>query len=169
VIKDLLLANQIEEALGRVDNLLVSSSSRKEKELLSKFYYYLSHHRQGISNQVTLKDKDIAKTGAIESNVNTAVCSRFKKGKSWSKQGALSLLKVKETILNGRWDTSWQKERYHPFKVKPFKPPLPASYFTKEGSSSAVHQGRIPALIGPDQAKPWVGVLRKLSEVDLSR
>jgi len=169
LIKDLLLANQIEAALGRVDHLLASSSSRKEKELLSKFYSYLSHNREGITNQVTLKDKEIVKTGAIESNVNIAVCSRFKKGKSWSKQGALSLLKVKETILNGRWDTWWQKERYHPLQIKPFKPPLPASYFTKEGSSTPVLQGRIPALIGPDQAKPWVGVLRKLSEIDLSR
>jgi len=76
---------------------------------------------------------------------------------------------VKEIILNGKWATWWQKERYHPLQVKPFKPPLPASYFTKEGSSTPVLQGRIPALIGPDQAKPWVGVLRKLSEIDLSR
>ena len=122
-IKNLLLANQIDEALAQVDSLLVASSDPKEKKLLADFYHYVAHNRQGITNQVTLKDKDIARTGAIESNVNTAICSRFKKGRSWSKKGALSLLKVKETILNGRWDSWWKKERNHPLKLVPYKPP----------------------------------------------
>jgi len=168
LIKDLLLSNQIEKALERINSLLLHPYDRKEKEQLEKLSSYLSHNREGITNQVTLKDKEIVKTGAIESNVNVAIATRFKKqGRSWSKRGALSLLKVKETILNGRWDTWWQKERYHPLQVKPFKPPLPASYFTKEASSSPVIQVRIPALEGPHQGRPWVGVLRKLSEVDL--
>ncbi len=168
LIKDLLLSNQIEKALERINSLLLHPYDRKEKELLSKFYSYLSHNRQGISNQVTLKDKDIAMIGAIESNVNVAIATRFKKqGRSWSKKGALSLLKVKETILNGRWNTWWQKERYHPLQIKPLKPPLPASYFTKEASSSAVIQVRIPALEGPHQGRPWVGVLRKLTELEI--
>jgi len=42
---------------------------------------------------------------------------------------------------------------------------LPASYFDKETESSPIIEVTIPALSGPDQGKPWVGVLRKLSEV----
>ena len=99
-IKNLLLSNRIDEALAKIDELLVASSDPKEKKLLADFYHYISHNRQGIINQVTLKDKDIVRTGAIESNVNIAIASRFKKrDRSWSKEGALSLLKVKETIL----------------------------------------------------------------------
>ncbi|MDD4765747.1 MAG: UPF0236 family protein [Atribacterota bacterium] len=168
LIRSLLLSDRIDEALARIDNLLVVSSEPKQKKLLADFYSYIANNRQGISNQATLKDKDIAKTGAIESNVKLAIANRFKKqGRSWSKKGAFSLLKVKETILNGKWDSWWGKERNHPIKITPLKPPLSASSFTKEVSSSPVIQAKIPALDGPNQDKPWVGVLRKLSQLEL--
>jgi len=93
------------------------------------------------------------------------IASRFKKrGMSWSKKGALSLLKIKETILNGEWDDWWETERERNIKITEFKPPLPASYFKKEAESSPLIEVTIPALRGPDQGKPWVGVLRKLAE-----
>ena len=117
---------------------------------------------------MTLEDKDITRTGAIESNVKIAIANRFKKqGRSWSKKGAYSLLKVKETILNGKWDSWWKKERYHPITIAPSKPPLSASHFIQEASSSPIIQARIPALDGPHQDKPWVGVLRKLSQLEM--
>jgi len=167
LIRSFLLSNRIDNALARIDNLLVTSSEPKHKKLLADFYTYIVNNRQGITNQLTLKDKDIVKTGAIESNVSTVICSRLKKGKSWSKKGAFSLLKVKETILNGKWDTWWKKERNHPIKLTPLKPPLSASCFSKEASTSPVIQARIPALDGPHQDKPWVGVLRKLSQLEV--
>jgi hypothetical protein len=167
LIRNYLLSHQIDEALAKIDKLLVASSEQKQKKLLADFYTYIAHNRQGITNQVTLKDKDITRTGAIESNVNTAICSRLKKGKSWSKKGAFSLLKLKETILNGKWDAWWKKQRNHPIKLTPFKPPLSASHFSKVDSSPVIIQARIPALDGPNQDKPWVGVLRKLSQFEV--
>jgi hypothetical protein len=168
IIRNLLFSNQIDEALAEIDKLLAASPDPKQRDLLTKFYSYISHNRQGITNQVTLKDKNIAKTGAIESNVKLAIASRFKKqGRSWSRNGAFSLLKVKEAILNGKWDSWWKKDRNHPIKITSLKPPLSASSFTKEGSSPAIIQARIPALDGPHQDKPWVGVLRKLAQLEL--
>ncbi|HOF03719.1 MAG TPA: UPF0236 family protein [Atribacterota bacterium] len=167
LIRNLPLANQIEEALAQVDRLLVVSSDPKQKKLLADFYRYVANNRQGITNQVTLKDKDIAKTGAIESNVNTVICSRLKQGRSWSKRGGLSILKVKETFLNRKWDSWWKQERNHPLKVIPLNPPLSAACFTQEVYTSAVIQVRIPALEGPNQDRPWVGVLRKLSQLEI--
>jgi hypothetical protein len=168
LVRSYLLSNQIDEALARIDHLLVAPSDQKHKKLLADFYSYIANNRQGITNQVTLKDKDTARTGAIESNVKLAITTRLKKqGRSWSKRGALALLKVKETILNGKWDSWWGKERNHPIKVSPIKPPLSASCFTKEASSSALIQVRIPALDGPHRDKPWVGVLRKLSQLEV--
>ena len=167
VIRNLLLSNRIDEALARIDNLFIASSEPKQKKLLADFYTYIANNRQGITNQVTLRDKEIAKTGAIESNVKLAITNRFKKGKSWSKKGAFSLLKVKETILNDNWDSWWGKQRNHPIKVIPFNPPLSASCFTQEVYSSPVIQARIPALEGPHQDKPWVGVLRKLAQLEV--
>jgi hypothetical protein len=36
---------------------------------------------------------------------------------SWSKRGALALLKIKETILNGEWDIWWESEREGTIKI----------------------------------------------------
>jgi hypothetical protein len=164
-IKDLLLSNQIDKGLSVIDQLIRNSQDLKEKDNLVKLYTYISRNRQGITNQVRLKDQEIERAGAIESNINKVITSRFKKrGMSWSKPGALALLKIKETILNGEWDKWWETERERNIKVGKYKPPLPAAYFKKETESSPIVEVTIPALRGPDRGKPWVGVLRKLSE-----
>ena len=165
VIKDLLLSNQTDKALSKIEQMISSPYDQKEKDNLVKFYTYISHNRLGISNQVKLKDKEVERTGAIESNINKVIASRFKKrGMSWSTKGALSLLKIKEAILNGEWDIWWEEGRKQNIKVGKYKPPLPASYFKKETETSPLIEVTIPALSGPDRGKPWVGVLRKLSE-----
>jgi hypothetical protein len=165
-IKDLLLSNQINKALSKIEQQIRNPYDQKEKDNLTKLYTYISRNRQGIANQAILKDKEIQRTGAIESNINQVIASRFKKrGMSWSKPGALALLKIKETILNNEWDDWWETERERNIKIGKYQPPLPASYFNKETESSPIIEVTIPALSGPDQGKPWVGVLRKLSEV----
>ena len=85
-------------------------------------------------------------------------------GHDW-KTRALSLLKIKETVINGEWDNWWETERERNIKVSKYKPPLLAACFKKETESSPIVEITIPAFIGPDQDKPWVGVLRKLTEV----
>jgi len=165
-IKDLLLSNQTDKALSKIEQMVRNPYDLKEKDNLTKLYTYISRNRQGIANQVILKDQEIQRTGAIESNINKVIASRFKKrGMSWSEKGALSLLKIKETILNGEWDDWWETERERNIKVGKYKPPLPASYFKKETETSPLIEVTIPALRGPDQGKPWVGVLRELSRV----
>jgi hypothetical protein len=165
-IKDLLLSNQTDKALSKIEQMIRAPYDLKEKDNLTKFYTYISRNRQGIANQVILKDQEIQRTGAIESNINKVIASRFKKrGMSWSEKGALSLLKIKETILNNQWDIWWETERERNIKVGKYKPPLPAAYFNKETETSPLIEVTIPALRGPDQGKPWVGVLRELSRV----
>jgi len=166
VIKDLLLSNQTDKALLKIDQMIRSPYEQKDKDNLVKFYIYISRNRLGITNQFKLKDEEIGRAGAIESNVKKVIAARFKKrGMSWSIPGALALLKIKETIINGEWDKWWKTEREGNIKVGKYQPPLPAAYFKKETESSPIVEVTIPALSGPDQDKPWVGVLRKLSEV----
>jgi hypothetical protein len=165
LINDLLLSNQIDQGLSVIDQMIRNPYDLKEKDNLVKLYIYISRNRQGITNQFKLKDQEIERAGAIESNINKVIASRFKKrGMSWSKKGALSLLKIKETILNGEWDDWWETERERNIKITKYKPPLPASYFKKETETSPLIEVTLPALSGPDQGKPWVGVLRKLAE-----
>jgi len=100
VIKDLLLSNQIDKGLSVIDQMIRSSYDQKDKDNLVKLYTYISRNRLGITNQFKLKDKEIERAGAIESNINKVIATRFKKkGMSWSKQGAFALLKIKETIF----------------------------------------------------------------------
>lgn len=94
-IKDLLLSNQTDKALSKIEQMIRNPYDFKEKDTLSKFYTYISCNRQGIANQVILRDQEIQRTEAIESNINKLIASRFKKrGMSWSEKGALSLLKI---------------------------------------------------------------------------
>ncbi|HBY57835.1 MAG TPA: hypothetical protein DEG96_08275 [Candidatus Atribacteria bacterium] len=105
VIKDLLLSNQIDQALLRIDQLIRDPYDQKDKDNLVKLYTYISRNRKGITNQFKLKDKGIERTGAIESNINKVIASRFKKkGMSWSKNGALALLLFPDRIrANPGW------------------------------------------------------------------
>ena len=84
---------------------------------------------------------------------------------SWSKPGALALLKMEEIILNNEWKYWWERKRERNIKVGKYKAPLTAAYFNQETETSPTVEVTIPALRGTDQGKPWVGVLRKLSEV----
>ncbi|MEA2021726.1 MAG: ISLre2 family transposase [Candidatus Caldatribacteriota bacterium] len=166
VIRDLLLENQIDKALKAIDQIIRHLHDQKEKDLLTKLYTYLSRNREGIGNQCRLREKRVEAAGAIESNINQVIASRFKKrGMSWSEKGALPLLKVKETILNGEWDTWWTTGRRQRIKIAPHKPPLSASHFKKAPEVSPLLEATLPAFSGPDQDKPWVSVLRKLNQV----
>lgn len=166
VIKDLLLSNRINQGLAVIDRLIRHPYDQKEKDQLKKLYTYISRNREGIRNQCMLKDREAERAGAIESNINKVIASRFKKrGMSWSRQGAFALLKIKETILNGEWDTWWKTQRRQRIKVARHKPPLSASHFKKAPEISPLIEATIPALTGPEQDKPWVCVLRKLQTI----
>jgi len=65
--------------------------------------------------------------------------------------------------MNGITDRKTQREQT--IKVGKYKPPLSASHFKQVPDTSPLIEVTIPAFIGPDQGKPWVGVLRKLTEV----
>ncbi len=58
VIKDLLLSNQINKALSKIEQMIRNPYDPKEKDKLTKLYTYISRNRQGITNQVILKDKE---------------------------------------------------------------------------------------------------------------
>jgi len=68
-------------------------------------------------------------------------------------------------IKGGEWDKWWKTERERNIKVVKYKPPLPASYFKQEIETSPLIEVTMPALSGPEQGKPWVGVLRELTRI----
>jgi hypothetical protein len=64
------------------------------------------------------------------------------------------------TNLNKEWNLWWEEGRKQNLKVGKFNPPLSASYFKEDTESLPLIEVSIPARVGPDQDKPWVGVLK---------
>ena len=86
---------------------------------------------------------------------------------SWSENGASALLKIRQVIANGEWDDWWYEKRDKKIEVKAiFKDPLSAQSFKKQEIVPYV-EATLPCYRGPDQSKPWVGVLRELSRASL--
>jgi len=54
VIKDLLLSNQTDKVLSKIEQMIRTPYDQKEKDNLVKLYTYISRNRQGIANQVNL-------------------------------------------------------------------------------------------------------------------
>jgi len=58
-IKDLLLSDQTDKALSKIEQMIRAPYDLKEKDNLTKLYTYISRNHQGIANQVILKDQEI--------------------------------------------------------------------------------------------------------------
>ncbi len=172
LLNELLRKDKIDKALSVLTRIITRTKDRKKKKLLKELHTYIDQNRQGINPIKKIKDKAIRDrikgAGAMESNVDKFLAHRFKKrGMSWSVKGALSLLKVKETIANGEWDSWWHKDRDCPIQIdtKPLKQ-LSAKDFWKQKQTIPLIEATIPALRGPDQAEPWAKVLRRLQNIN---
>jgi hypothetical protein len=83
---------------------------------------------------------------------------------SWSEDGAQALLKIRQTIINGQWDNWWYKERDKKIETKAiFKEPITATQMCKKRNIAPYIEAELPCYEGPDQGKPWVGVLYELT------
>lgn len=169
-IHRLLAQDKIDEALGMIKDMLSNPKDKKEKEALRSLYIYIRENRGGINAIRRVEDSEVRhlarNTGAIEPNIDKIIAHRFKKrGMSWSVKGALSLLKIKETITNGEWDSWWSDKRDQKIEInrEPLRQ-LTAKDLWKKG------RPREPlieaAITGPDQNEPWAKVLRELQKID---
>ena len=105
----------------------------------------------------------------MESNVDKFIAHRFKKrGMSWSEKGALSLLKVRETISNGEWDSWWLEGRDEKIEIRPepLKRLTAKNFWKKEKNVMILIEATIPALQGPDRNEPWAKILREIQDID---
>jgi len=172
-INGLLGKDKIDEALHIVRAFMDRTQDRNNKKSLKDLYTYINQNRDGINPIKRIKDKAIRNrikgSGAMESNVDKFIAHRFKKrGMSWSEKGALSLLKVRETISNGEWDAWWLEGRDQKIEIRP-EPirQLSAKDFWKKGKNTAtLIEATIPALRGQDRNEPWAKLLRQISDMD---
>ena len=171
-IKHFIQIDQIDKALDLIKEMIQKPKDMKEKRGLKDIHAYIRQNRQGINSLDRIQDKEIKARvkgcGAIESNIDKFIAHRMKKkGMSWSPAGALSLLKVKEKIMNHEWDSWWDKDRDQKIEVKSHAWPTLTSkdFWKKERGVTSLLEAEIPALQGSDRNKPWAKVLRELSSV----
>jgi len=173
MINELIKKDSIDKALRLIMRLSIRAKDRIEKYQLKELYTYIHQNREGINPVRRIQDKairDVIKgAGAMESNVDKFVAHRFKKrGMSWSEKGALGLLKVKETIANGEWDSWWLEGRDERIEIRPepLKQLTAKSFWKKEKDTLPLLEAAIPALQGPDRHEPWAKVLKELQDID---
>jgi len=172
-VNGLLGKDKIDEALNLIHRSMARTQDRNNKKSLRDLYTYIDQNRDGINPINRIKDKalrnKIKGAGAMESNVDKFLAHRFKKrGMSWSEKGALSLLKVRETISNGEWDSWWLEGRDEKIEIspEPLKQLTAKNFWKKEKNTVALIEATIPALQGPDRNEPWAKVLRELQDID---
>ncbi len=164
-VKKLIRGDKIDEALGVIEDAAKKAGSIEKQEAVENLYMYIRNNRDGIL-AANKQGESEEKTGSIEPNIDKVVAQRFKnRGMSWSRKGAISLLKIKEMIINGDWDNWWQEDRDKKITIKSeWKKPLPATCFKKSGEQVPWLETAIPVLEGRDQDKPWARVLRELTK-----
>jgi len=173
-VRRLIRGDKIDEGLKIIEKLIKDPRDEQEREGLKELYGYISSNRDGINALKRIEDKEIRdkvkRTGAIEPNIDKTIVHRFKRrGMSWSIKGALSLLKIKETIVNGEWDNWWYKNRDEKIELRTDKiKVLTAKDVLKNRGTDGIPliEADIPALSGPDRNKPWAKLLRELSSID---
>ena len=165
-LKDLFDNNEIIKALDYLKQTIKTIKDCKLKKKAKEFYKYVKNNRQGIESSMRIRmDKTIESAGAVESSIDKVIAHRFKgRGMSWSEDGAQALLKIRQTIINGQWDNWWYKELNKKIEIKAiFKEPLTAKQMTKKRDIVPFIEAELPCYRGPDQSKPWVGILYKLA------
>ena len=167
-LKELFEKNKIDEILNRLKRMIKMIRSRKLKEKIFEFYTYVRNNREGIEASMRIRmDKSVNSAGAIEPNIDKVIAHRFKgRGMSWSEDGAEALLKIRQTIINGQWENWWYKERSKKIEIKAiFKKMLTAADMNKRHEIAPFIEAELPCYRGPNQDKPWVGVLHKLTRL----
>jgi len=170
-IRRLLQDKNIDGALSTLWNTGKSSSNNKQLKSVMELYGYIQDNREGIVDLSDFDDTElgieIEHTGAIENTVDKAVAHRFKKhGFKWSKEGARSLLKVEQAMLNGRWDSWWSEDRDKVIKVDMKDvSPLSAAQMKGVKDKGCMDEISLPCFRGPDQSKPWVKGLKDMIQI----
>jgi hypothetical protein len=175
-INRLLAKDKIDNVLSCLNNLASRTSDRKDKRSIRDLRVYIDQNRLGINPLKRIGDKSIRDrikgAGAMESNVDKFIAHRFKKrGMSWSEKGALSLLKVKETIANGEWDSWWTEGRDEKIEIspEPLKQLTAKNFWKQRKNAPSLREADIPAIHGSERHEPWARVLKQLQEIDYYR
>ena len=136
---------------------------------ITKTYHYLYDNRSGLEDyrlKLGEEGTGLRRTGAMEGNVDKLVVRRMKnQGMSWSLKGIRRLLCVRFLVLEGKL-TNWLADQ-KPYASQISIPAKKIHRIVTRLSAQepdAWLQAGLPALYGPYASRPWVKVLKTITE-----
>ena len=138
---------------------------------MARAYRYIQENGSGLGDyRMSLGEegKTLRHTGAIEGNIDKLIVRRMKnQGMSWTLKGISRLLCVRFLILEKKL-TEWVEKEKHPQTTKIVIPRRKLRRLVTRLSMQepdAWIKAGIPALYGPHASRPWVRMLKSLSEI----
>lgn len=135
---------------------------------LSKAYHYMWENRSGITDYRSQADTlgGLRRTGAMEGNVDKLVVRRMKnQGMSWTVRGISRLLCVRFLVLESKLDDCLMTRNVTKTRIA-----IPKKRIRRLVTNLSFHDPddwlkvTLPALRGPHSGRPWVSVLKHLTE-----
>ena len=165
-IRNLLKEGEIDKTLKELgQERILKPEHKKDIEGLMHYIYY---NQEGVNAVDRLRKQGIPveDLGAVEGNIDKTLANRFKKrGMRWTRQGALSLAKIGEKIVNNEWDSWWPIEA-DPIGLKLDLEKVASLDFDKGSNDKYDHTYFLPVLSGPHQDRPWVKSLKRLVSIN---
>ena len=165
-IRNLLKEGEIDKTLKELGQ--ERSLKPEHKKDIEGLMHYIYYNQEGVNAIDRLRKQGIPveDLGAVEGNIDKTLANRFKKrGMRWSIQGALSLAKVGEKIVNNEWDSWWPKEADQ-IGLKSELEKVVSLDFNKGSNHKYDHTYFLPVLSGPHQDRPWVKSLKRLVSIN---
>lgn len=147
-------------------------STKGEQSLrMARTYRYIQENISGLGDyRLSLGEEGNAlrHTGAIEGNIDKLIVRRMKnQGMSWTLKGISRLLCVRFLIMEKRL-TGWIESEKHPDTTSRIT--LPKRRIRRIVTRLSIQEpdewirAKIPALYGPHASRPWVKMLKSLSD-----
>ena len=162
------LCGDVETGL-RIMAAVMKQAKGEQAQRIAKAYHYLRNNSYGIEDyrmKLGEEGKGLRRTGAMEGNVDKLVVRRMKnQGMSWSIKGIRRLLCVRLLVLEGKL-TSWLSDK-NPATPQLNLPKKKLHRIVTRLSAQepdAWLQAGLPVLYGPNASRPWVNVLRTITE-----
>jgi hypothetical protein len=162
---------EVEIGLGIMAEAMKKASG-KEALRIARAYRYLNDNRSGVGDyrlKLGEEGKTLRHTGAIEGNIDKLIVRRMKnQGMSWTLKGISRLLCVRFLILEKKL-TGWLDNGRQTDNIS--KITIPTKKVRRIVTRLSIQEpdewikAKLPALYGPHSSRPWVRVLKSLSEV----
>lgn len=162
---------EVEIALGIMAEAMKKVRG-KEAIRMARAYRYLNENSSGLGDyrlKLGEEGKTLRHTGAIEGNIDKLIVRRMKnQGMSWTLEGISRLLCVRFLILEKKL-TGWLENGKQTDNTS--KITIPKQKMRRIVTRLSIQEpdewikAKLPALYGPHSSRPWVRMLKSLSEV----